>query len=239
MAKQIKTTTDKSGIALTNEEKSTAIKTLTAFVKADSKADTTLSTCLWSFVALAREHVGKGGKYKAEADVFKALCKEAETAYKLKHSVENMKDVSASWSVFKSNALRAYGQNISGWDVGSFAEFRAAAKAKSQASKAQTDGAASGQPAMAGEKDKPVIADAPAPVPAISNAELAVQLKALNESLPDLSATDQERLAKLLADALAELHAFRQARITRNENRRRTDKASKKNALPEQVAVNA
>src|SRR5262245_9436235 len=71
-----------------------------------TKTDNADQTCATHIYSLAQFAVKNVKGLAAATERFQEMCGYAETGYKDKHEVQNLKDVLPVWSVYKSNIVR-------------------------------------------------------------------------------------------------------------------------------------
>lgn len=82
--------------------------------------------CASHIYSLAQFAMKQGGTLKVAADRFSEMCEYAESSYKKKHEVANLKDVLPVWAVYKSNILRGMRLNFDPLEYETEASFRLA-----------------------------------------------------------------------------------------------------------------
>lgn len=91
-----------------------------------TKTDAADQTCATHIYSLAQFAVKVSKGLVTATDKFQEMCSYAETGYKDKHGVQNLKDVLPVWSVYKSNIVRGMKLGMSPVDHATEGAFRLA-----------------------------------------------------------------------------------------------------------------
>lgn len=91
-----------------------------------TKANEAEQSCAAHIYSLAQFAVKQTKKLEEAMERFSEMCAYAETSYKEKHQVENLKDVLPVWAVYKSNIIRGMKLGLSPVDHATEGAFRTA-----------------------------------------------------------------------------------------------------------------